>query len=204
MSLQLWFKPSPEHSSCYFKLKSEQMSLESFAEDGKWLCWLPEQRRVVTSLSDPCSQRWRYQAASWWSGAQCSCWGAWSDQCLEVDGCSSVDGLEGQNHCLESDVGCNRKPVKNLGRLKMRRAAALWTCWKSSQEWVAVVQAGDDQRLDQELRCIIYEERPDRATALMLGVQDSLSSRITLRFLSVDKGDTVKSSTVTEFLVGGF
>ena len=36
----------------------------------------------------------------------------WSDQCLEADGCSSIDGLEGQHHCFESDVGCNRKPVE--------------------------------------------------------------------------------------------
>ena len=35
----------------------------------------------------------------------------WSDQCLEVDGCSSVDGLEGQRHHLELDAGYNRKPV---------------------------------------------------------------------------------------------
>ena len=41
-----------------------------------------------------------------------------SDPCL--DGCSSVDGLEGQNQRLESDSGRNRKPVEvaeeNLGR----------------------------------------------------------------------------------------
>ena len=35
-----------------------------------------------------------------------------SDQCLEVDRCSSVDSFEGQYHCLESDVGCNMKPVE--------------------------------------------------------------------------------------------
>ena len=39
-------------------------------------------------------------------------WGVWSDQFLEVEGCSSVDGLEGQDHCLESYAGCNRKPVE--------------------------------------------------------------------------------------------
>lgn len=37
-------------------------------------------------------------------------WGVWFDQCLEVDWCSSVDGLVGQYHRLESDAGCNRKP----------------------------------------------------------------------------------------------
>ena len=36
----------------------------------------------------------------------------WSDQCLEEDGCSFVDGLEGQHHHLESDAGRNRKPVE--------------------------------------------------------------------------------------------
>ena len=35
--------------------------------------------------------------------------------------------------------------------------------WESSQERVTVVQAGNDQRLDQDLCCIICEERPDPA-----------------------------------------
>ena len=35
-----------------------------------------------------------------------------SDQCLEGDGCSSVEGLEAQHHPLESDGGRNRKPVE--------------------------------------------------------------------------------------------
>ena len=35
--------------------------------------------------------------------------------------------------------------------------------WESSQNTVAVVQAGDDQLLDQEFHCILCEERPDRA-----------------------------------------
>ena len=35
-------------------------------------------------------------------------------QCLEADGCSSVEGLEGQHHYLELDVGHNRKS----GRIK--------------------------------------------------------------------------------------
>ena len=34
------------------------------------------------------------------------------DQCLEVAGCSSLDGLECQHHNLELDAGCNRKPVE--------------------------------------------------------------------------------------------
>ena len=44
------------------------------------------------------------------SGLKCSLWRMWSDQCLEVDRCSSADGLECQYHCLESDVSSNRKP----------------------------------------------------------------------------------------------
>ena len=38
--------------------------------------------------------------------------GMWSDQCLEVDGCSSV---EGQHHRLELDAGRNRKPAEVMG-----------------------------------------------------------------------------------------
>ena len=34
-------------------------------------------------------------------------------------------------------------------------------CWESSQEGVSVVQAGNDQPLDQELRSIFCEERLD-------------------------------------------
>ena len=36
----------------------------------------------------------------------------WSEQCLEIDGCSSIDSLECQHHHLESDMGCNKKPVE--------------------------------------------------------------------------------------------
>ena len=39
-------------------------------------------------------------------------WGVWSDRCFEVDGFSSVDGLEGQHRHLESDAGSNRKRVE--------------------------------------------------------------------------------------------
>ena len=35
----------------------------------------------------------------------------WTDQCLEVDGCSSDDNLEGEEHHPELDAGSNRKPV---------------------------------------------------------------------------------------------
>ena len=37
----------------------------------------------------------------------------------------------------------------------------------------------------------------------MFGVQDSLSSRITHRFLTVDEGDTVTSMTVTDWSMRG-
>ena len=90
-------------------------------------------------------------------------------QCLEVDGCSSVDSLESQHQCLELDPGLNRKPVKvkeEGGRMRVfgwivnqARCSVLDTLqwfslrgWELCQEGVAVVQAGDDQCLDQELR----------------------------------------------------
>ena len=38
--------------------------------------------------------------------------------------------------------------------------------WESSQEGVAVNQAGDDQCLDQDLSCVFCEERPDPADVL--------------------------------------
>ena len=98
--------------------------------------------------------------ASWCRGAQCSNLGMYS--------CSSVDGLEGQHHHLESDASCKRKPVegteegRNMGTFgyieKKPCCSVLDTLlWfyhrgcESSQERVAVVQAGDDQHLDQEL-----------------------------------------------------
>ena len=40
----------------------------------------------------------------------------------------------------------------------------------------------------------------DRATAVILGVQNSLSLSITPRFLAVSEGDTVMSSTVTDLV----
>lgn len=99
---------------------------------------------------------------------------------MEVDRCSCIDGLEGQHHHLESDAGPNRKPVEvteegghmgqfgkivNEARCSVLDTLQRFSCrgWESSQEGVAVVQAGDDQRLDQELRCVFCEERPDPA-----------------------------------------
>ena len=99
----------------------------------------------------------------------------WSDQCLAVDRCSSVDILEDQNHRLESNAGCNRKPVE-------------------------VIEEGDDQCLDQELHCVFCQERLDPAD-----VVDGKSARsghssdvVVLRLLIVDEGHTVTSSTVTD------
>ena len=43
-------------------------------------------------------------------GGACGLTSVWS-----LDWCSSVDGLEGQHHCLESDAGRNRKPVEVTG-----------------------------------------------------------------------------------------
>ena len=54
----------------------------------------------------------------------------WSDQGLEEDRFSSVDGLEVQHHRLESDVGRNRKSVEvteeagHMGEFDCKRAAA--------------------------------------------------------------------------------
>ena len=67
---------------------------------------------------------------------------------------------------------------ENLSRLKIRHAAAFWLPCTT----------------DQELHCVLCAERPDPAdvvegkTAVMFGVRDSLSSRITPRCLAVDKG----------------
>ena len=88
--------------------------------------------------------------------------------------------LEDQHHHLESDAGSDRKPVEvtkeashleKCGRIVHEaRCSVLDTLqqfrhrgWESIQEGVAVVQAGDDQRLNQELCCAFCEERPDPA-----------------------------------------
>ena len=100
----------------------------------------------------------------------------WSDQCLEVERCSSTDVLEGQHHRLELDASCNRKSAEvteergHMGEERQTenkvRCRVLDTLqwfshrgWESSQERVAVVQVGDDQRLGQELHCILFEAR---------------------------------------------
>ena len=109
---------------CRVKMKSEQVNLESFAEAGEWFCssdiglkFVPLLRchilkRVATSLSELCLHSGMAVPASWCSRAKCSRRGVWPDQCLVLDGCSSVDGLESQHHRLESDAGRNRKPVE--------------------------------------------------------------------------------------------
>ena len=79
---------------------------------------------------------------------------------------------------------------------------------ESSQERDAVVEARDDERLDQELSCFPHEERPDpadvvganlqdRAIVMMLAEQQNVLSRTTPRFLAVGDGDTAMFSTVT-------
>ena len=110
----------------------------------------------------------------------------WSDQCLDVDGCSFGDGLEGQHHCLKSDAAATGSQFRSwvmeggvsfLTRIwkdcKHARCSVFdtlqrFSCrgWESSQEWVANVQVGDDQCLDQELRCVFCEERPDPANVV--------------------------------------
>ena len=73
---------------CRVELKSEQMSLlQNMASDSAVLT-------LVRSVSNH------------------TCWGMCSDQCLDADGFSSVDGFEGQHHCIDLDVGRNRKPVE--------------------------------------------------------------------------------------------
>ena len=83
---------------CEVEVKSEQMSLFCRRCRVILLSWhwsgvhstteVPEQRRVVTSLSELlCSQQLQCQPANC-SRAKCLHWGMWSDQWLEVDECS--------------------------------------------------------------------------------------------------------------------
>ena len=53
---------------------------------------------------------------------------------MEVDGCSSIDGVEG--HHLESDAGCNRKSVEiteegghNPVFTSVKCSMRLYQCW---------------------------------------------------------------------------
>ena len=80
---------------------------------------------------------------------------------------SFVDSLEGQHHRLELDPGRNRKPVEvmeegghigEFGKIVNKACCSVPDTlqWFSCREGVAVVQAVDDQRLDQELCCIFY------------------------------------------------
>ena len=75
---------------CRVEVKSEQMTLEYW---------------------------WLYQLSSWCSRA-CAHTG-WSVQCLGIDGCSSVGGLNGQHHHLESDAGCKSQ----------------WKSWRRGVKW---------------------------------------------------------------------
>ena len=72
--------------------------------------------------------------------------------------------------------------------------------WESSQEGVTVVQTGDGQCLDQELRHIFCEERPDPVDVVegkSAGSGHS-SDVVVLRLLVIKEGHTMKSSTVTD------
>ena len=92
---------------------------------------------------------------------------------VEIDRCSSVDGLEGQHHRLESVAGRNRKPaevteelghMEEFGKIVNEAHCSILNtlqrfsrrCWESSQEEVAVVQVGDDRILEQKLPCILW------------------------------------------------
>ena len=132
---------------CGVEVKSEQMSLKSFAEDGEWFCrpdfgWefiplLRCQNREELQLhwaGFVCSQWWGYQSASWCRQAKCSRWGVWSDQCLEVDGCSSIDGLEGQHHCLESDAGITSSHLL-WGKIRSCGSCGGKICMIEPEQW---------------------------------------------------------------------
>ena len=71
------------------------ISDSSFAEDGEWFCcpdiclvFVPplrsqnKEESLLHWVTFVCSQRWRYQPASWCSGAKCLHLVTWSDQCL--------------------------------------------------------------------------------------------------------------------------
>ena len=90
------------------------MSLESFVEDGELFhcpnkvgssfhhwgaktersCYLTE--RVLFALSNGGTSRPADVV----------------EQSAGLNGCSSVDGLDGKHHYLELDAGCNRKPME--------------------------------------------------------------------------------------------
>ena len=80
---------------------------------------------------------------------------------------------------------------------------------ESNPEEVAVVQVGDDStwtrscfasfvRMDRILGMLYRANLQDWVTAVMLGVQDSPSSRSIPRFPAVNKGDTMTYSMVTD------
>ena len=124
------------------------------------------QLRWVTSV---CSQRWRYQLASWCSKAKCLHWDVWSDQCLAVDGCSSID-FHWHWHALKASTIIWIRMWATTGSQwsSQSRGGSQWRirlenkagCSRLVME-AGVDRAGEDQHLDLELCGILYEERLD-------------------------------------------
>ena len=115
------FGPFLGHAMWGVEVKSAQVSVESCAEYGKWLCsfdWsgvcstteVPEQWRTMTLLSYLCML------------LAIASWGLLSDRCLEVDGWSSIDGQQKAS----GGHGGGGVTWENLGRLKTRHVAVLW------------------------------------------------------------------------------
>ena len=130
---------------------------------------------------------------------------------MEVDRCSTIDGLEGQHRSPELDATTRSQwksqrrggHMGEFGKIVNKAHCSIldtlqWfsrRCWESSQEGVAVVQAGDDQSLDQELRCIFCEDRRDPADVVegkSAGSGHS-SDVVVPKLLNVDEGHTMKS-----------
>ena len=105
---------------------------------------------VIVTLWQPCGNRrlrWvSFVCSQWWGGTsqpadggeRSSSWGVWPDLCLEEDGYSSFDGLEGQQHCLKPDATGSqwrswrrRVTWENLGRFYVTNLLATQDVWCS-------------------------------------------------------------------------
>ena len=168
---------------CRVEVKSEQMSLESFTEDGEWLCCPDIGREFLPPLR--CQNRgesWLRSAALFapltplkssiialnrMPAATGSQWRSWMRS----------SGYAG----LVAEAGSPAKRELHLSR------------WEMTSAWTRSIDAKD-----QILRMLSRANLQDRAMAVMLRVQDSPLSRITPRFLAADEGNTVTSSTVTD------